>query len=204
MSSAGSVTHWLEQLQAGDPAAAHKLWERYFQRLVGLARRKLQGTPRRAADEEDVVLSAFDSFCRAAEAGRFPQLHDRDNLWQVLSALTARKALDLARHEQRQKRGGGRVRDEAALPPPAGSAAEEAALAQILAREPTPEMAAQVAEECRRLLTCLGDAELEAVAVWKMEGHTNQEIAAQLGCVPRTVGRMLRLIRTIWQKETPS
>src|SRR5262245_43324907 len=64
MPSAGSVTHWLGLLRAGDHAAAQPLWERYFSRLVGLARAKLQGLPRRAADEEDVALSAFDSFSR--------------------------------------------------------------------------------------------------------------------------------------------
>ena len=55
-SSSGSVTHWIGLLEAGDPAAAQKLWQAYFQRLVGLARKKLRGTPRRAADEEDVAL----------------------------------------------------------------------------------------------------------------------------------------------------
>src|SRR4051794_24633865 len=74
MSSTGSVTHWLDHLQAGDPTAAEKLWDSYFQRLVALARARLQGVPRSAADEEDVALSAFDSFCRGAQRGRFPQL----------------------------------------------------------------------------------------------------------------------------------
>ena len=72
MPSKESVTQWLDQLREGDSAAARMLWERYFLRLVGLARRKLQGTPRRVADEEDVALSAFDSLCRGAEQGRFP------------------------------------------------------------------------------------------------------------------------------------
>ena len=70
MASEGSVTSWLDQLKAGDTAAAQPLWEAYFRRLVALARGKLQGAPRRAADEEDVALSAFDSFCRGAEQGR--------------------------------------------------------------------------------------------------------------------------------------
>src|SRR5205085_443432 len=78
MSSDGSVSHWIRQLQAGDHAAAQKLWEGYFHRLVGLARAKMRGVSRRAADEEDVALSAFDSFCRGAEQGRFPKLQDRD------------------------------------------------------------------------------------------------------------------------------
>src|SRR5437762_1798633 len=106
MSPEGSVTGWLGQLRAGDAAAAQRLWERYFRSLVGLARARLQGAPRRAADEEDVALSAFATFCRNAEQGRFPQLHDRDGLWRLLMALTARKAAHLLRDQCRLKRGG--------------------------------------------------------------------------------------------------
>jgi hypothetical protein len=67
------------------------------------------------ADEEDVALSAFDSFCRGAEKGRFPRLQDCDDLWQLLFMITTRKAADLVEHERRQKRGGGLVLDEAML-----------------------------------------------------------------------------------------
>jgi len=196
-----SVTLWIDRLKVGDPDAAQKLWERYFRRLVGLARKKLRAAPRRAADEEDVALSAFDSFCRGAEQDRFPQLHDRLDLWQLLVLLTARKAVDLAQHERRQKRGGGAVLDEAALPGPAGSSAQEAALEQIEGPEPTPAFAAQVAEECRRLLERLDSPELRDVALRKVEGYSNEEIADQLGCGLRTVERRLRLIRGIWEQE---
>src|SRR5262249_56446909 len=117
------------------------LWERYFEQMVRLARQRLRSAPRRAADEEDVALSAFDSFCRGAEQGRFPQLTDRDSLWSHLFFYTVRKASHLIRSECRQKRGGGQVRDEAALAGPDG----EPGLAQVLSREPTPEFAALVA-----------------------------------------------------------
>jgi DNA-directed RNA polymerase specialized sigma24 family protein len=197
MPGQGSVSHWLNLLQAGDTAAAQPLWERYFQRLVGLARRKLQGAARQVADEEDVALSAFDSFCRSARSGRFPQLGDRDDLWRLLVLLTARKASHLRRDQGRQKRGGGVHRAEPAAGP------EGAALEAVLGREPSPEFAAEVAEECRRLLAGLGDPDLEAVALWKMEGYDNAEIAAKLGCAPRTVERRLRLIRQLWNKELP-
>jgi DNA-directed RNA polymerase specialized sigma24 family protein len=200
MSSPGSVTCWIELLKAGDSAAAQGLWERYFAKLVVMARRKLQGMPRRVADEEDVALSAFKSFCRAAEDNRFPQLLDRQDLWQLLLMLTARKAVALRRHGRRLKRGGGNVVGESALAG-AGSAAEEAALAQVVGDEPSPDFAAQVAEESRRLLDLLADEELRTVALWKLEGYTTAEIATKLGCVPRTIERRLRVIRTLWSQE---
>src|SRR5262245_12501029 len=197
MSSEGSVTCWLTQLQTGDPEAAQALWERYYRRMLGLARVKLQGTRRAAADEEDVALSAFETFCRGCEAGRFPQLADRDDLWRLLMTLTARKAVRTLRQERRQKRGGGAVLDEAAL----ADMPTEQELDQVLGREPTPEFAAQVADECRRLLQLLGDAELERIALLKMEGYTNEEIAAKLDYTVRTIERKVTLIRRLWAKE---
>jgi DNA-directed RNA polymerase specialized sigma24 family protein len=197
MESEGSVTRWLGQLQAGDPAAAQQLWQRYFQRLVVLARKKLRGSPRRVADEEDVALSAFDSFCRRAEQGGFPQLLGRDSLWRLLVLLTTRKASHQRRDQQRQKRGGGAtIQNERC-----GDAEDGSVLEQILSREPMPEFAAQVAEECQRLLHSLDDPGLEAVALARMEGYTVEEIAKQRGYAPRSIKRKLQLIRTIWEKE---
>ena len=95
MSSSGSVSHWINLLKSGDAAAIQRLWEAYFPRLVGMARKKLREAPRRAADEEDVALSAFDSFCDGVARGRFPQLTDRDDLWHILVTITARKALQM-------------------------------------------------------------------------------------------------------------
>jgi DNA-directed RNA polymerase specialized sigma24 family protein len=193
MSGEESITHWIVQLQTGDMAAAQKLWELYFHRLVGLAQKKLATAPRRVADEEDVALSAFKSFFQGVERGRFPQLTDRNNLWRLLVILTARKACHLIRDENRQKRGG-HCNSKA---PPDGPSIEE-----ILGREPEPPFAAQVAEECQRLLDRLGDAGLREVALRKMEGYTNEEIATRLDCAPRTIERKLRLIRSVWEKAS--
>jgi DNA-directed RNA polymerase specialized sigma24 family protein len=192
--SEGSVSRWLGPLQQGDPAAAQQLWQRYFCRLVEQARKKLRALPQREA-AEDVALSAFDSFCRRAGLGRFPQLADRDDLWGLMVTITARKAGHLQRDARRQKRYGAAAR----LGPPGHDT--EPTLAQIVSREPTPEFAAQAAEECRHLLRLLGDAELESIALWKMEGYTVEEIAQRLGYVPRTIKRKMRLIRTLWEQE---
>jgi len=201
MSSSRSVTHWIEQLKAGDAAAVQPLWERYFERLVRLARRKLRGSRRRVEDEEDVALSALDSFWRGAKSGRFPKLRDRHNLWPLLIVITARKAHDVIVHEHRQKRGGGAVRGESVFQALGDLASSLPGLDQVIGREPTPEDAERVAEQCRRLLDQLRDERLRSVALWKMEGYTNAEVAGKLGCVEGTVERKLRVIRSIWGKE---
>ena len=202
MSPGGSVSHWIGQLKAGDQTAAQELWTRYFTQLVGLARHKLRGSRRRVADEEDVALSAFDSFCDGARRGRFPQLRDRNNLWALLVVITLRKAYDLVKYERRQKRGGGAVRGESALVGPPGASAGAAGLDQVLGRAPTPEVVAQAAENLERLLARLDTEVLRPVAVWKLEGYTNAEIAAKLGCVEGTVERKLRVIRSLWKQES--
>lgn len=191
--SDGSITCLVNLLKAGDRTAAQPLWDAYFPRLVALARGKLRGTARRGADEEDVALSAFDSFCRRAERGQFPRLDDRDDLWQLLFVLTIRKAIDLARYQGRTSRGGGRV---VALADLAGLDLDAA-----LGSEPSPALAAQMADELERLISRLGDESLRSVLCWKMEGWTNREIAARLGCVEKTVERKLRSIRRLWTEE---
>jgi DNA-directed RNA polymerase specialized sigma24 family protein len=198
----GSITRWLGDLKEGDQAAAQPLWERYFARLVVVARGKLRRMHRTTAgeDEEDAALSAFNSFCLGAAKGRFPKLADRDDLWRLLVVITARKAIAQAQRQGRKKRGSGRVVDEATLFAKNldGGDGSLAGLERIAAAGPTPEFAAMMAEECQRLLDVLNDADLRQVAISRMEGYNNDEIAEQLGCARRTVARRLDLIRQTW------
>jgi DNA-directed RNA polymerase specialized sigma24 family protein len=186
----GSVSIWINQLKEGNPAAVKPLWDGYFARLVGLARDRLRSRPRAAADEEDVALSAFNSFCRAAAEGRFPKLDDRDDLWQLLFLLTTRKAIGLIRHEERVKRRPGRQHANASGP-----------VEDALSPEPSPAQAAEVAEGFSRLLKRLPNHQLQQVAMWKLEGYTNAEIALKLDRAIPTVERSLKAIRTIWGRE---
>jgi DNA-directed RNA polymerase specialized sigma24 family protein len=188
-----SVSVWIERLKTGDDEAAGALWQAYFGRLVGLARQFLGGTRRAVADEEDVALSAFASFCRGAGGDRFAALNDREDLWQILAVLTRRKALDLHEHHARLKRAASRTQSL----PEDGSDAAHAPTCP----DPSPALAAELAEQVQHLLSRLQTAELRQIALWKMEGFSNAEVAALRGCTERTVERKVWIIRQIWQAE---
>jgi DNA-directed RNA polymerase specialized sigma24 family protein len=199
----GSVTRWIGDVKEGDRDAMERLWSRYFQRLAALARKRLNASRRvaGAVDEEDVALSALNSLWDRISAGQLPEVRGRDELWRLLVVITARKVIGQVRSEGRQKRGGGRLVDEAAL---ASAKDETDALAQFVSAEPTPEFVAMVAEETARKLGSLPDAALRQVAILRMEGHSNPEIAAKLGCVVRTIERKVEVIRSLWGAEAGS
>jgi DNA-directed RNA polymerase specialized sigma24 family protein len=177
MASPGSVTLRTSQREGGGSAAG-LLRERYFCQVVQLARSRLRDLRRGAAGEEEVAPGAFASLRRGAGQGRSKELSDRDGLWRSLVVLTVRKATDLRREK-------------------GAHGAEEPDLTQVLSREPTPDEAMQVAQEGRRLFDLLDDPELRSIALWKMDGHSNEDIAGRLGCVARTVERRLGAVRSL-------
>jgi DNA-directed RNA polymerase specialized sigma24 family protein len=190
-------TGWLERLRGNDRAAADVLFRTYFERLVQLARQHLAATVRRAADEEDVALSALNSFFRGVASNCFPDLHDRNDLWRILLTITLCKARTLARHEQRQRRGGGQVTREADLLNPEGEPG--ASLDALIGTEPPPDLVACFAEQVRHLMEQLPGDDLRDVARARLEGDSVSETAQRLGLSQRAVERKLRLIRQCWQ-----
>jgi DNA-directed RNA polymerase specialized sigma24 family protein len=201
MSSPGSVTNWLQALEAGEQSAFERIWQRYFPRLLSLAASHLSHVPRRVADEHDVVQLAFTDFWQGFCNGQYTQLNDRNDLWRLLCAITVHKAGDLRDYLHAAKRGNGTVRGDSAFASPAADGTASIGMeAHAVDPEPTPAAAAEFLEEYQRLLELLGSPEVRAVAVWKLEGFGNQEIAAKLGCKVRTVERRLRLIRAIWEQ----
>jgi DNA-directed RNA polymerase specialized sigma24 family protein len=136
------------------------------------------------AYDEDVALRSFYSLCRRVRDPARPlPLAGRDDLWRLLATRTISRAIDLIRRHHPEQDAG------------------EAAIEQLLCREPTPEDAAEMADECRRLLDLLDEPELRQIALWKVEGYTNEEIATMLDCVPRTIERKVGRIRLLWRDE---
>lgn len=190
------VTQWMMHLKHGDELAAGRLWDEYFAKLTRLAKRKLEGMPLRDADEEDVALSAMNSFCMGMANHRFDALENRDDLWKLLVTITARKATAKLRKHYTQKRGGGGVRGESIFVQPDGD--ESDGIGNILGSEPTPEFAMNVAENCQEMLATLDDEVLQDVAKMTLEGYTPAEIAKKHDCARRTIERKLERIREIW------
>jgi len=183
----GSVTQWMTLLRAGDEEAAARIWGRFIHRLYALLRSRTQGA---AYDEQDVALSAFHVLCRGLAEGRYPELSNRDELWQLLATIAVRKSHDRFEAETCQKRGGTSVVH-----------AGVGDLDKMVSRDGDPELEAVMADQCRHLLDLLQNPRLEQVVLWKLEGYKNEEIAARLGVTRWSVGRMLTCVRKIWETQ---
>ena len=164
-------------------------------RLAGLARKTIAGRKLRMAGEEDAMQSVFLSFWQRANEGQFSGVWNRNDIWSLLAKMTVRKSLNLSRRERAERRGGGRVLNEAAL---AGGDGEGGggSLDEALATMPTHEFDLHLEE----LLLSLDD-ELRMFAVLRLMEYKNREIAEMLECTERRVERKLERIRTLWKHE---
>jgi RNA polymerase sigma factor (sigma-70 family) len=192
-----SVKVYLRNLKDGDAHAAQILWDRYYHRLVALARKKLGDSSRRSMDEDDVVQMAFSSFCLSAQAGCFPNLQDRESLWALLALITARRAAHQRVHERRAKRGGGRSESTKSW----DQAETDLELMQVVGNQPSPEDGALFVTMLERFMDSLQEPADRLILLWKLEERTNREIARHLDCSLSAVERRLRYIRKCLGQE---
>lgn len=194
-----SITQWMQQAKAGDENARAQLWLKYYEQLIRVAKGRLKSNERRQIDEEDVVLEAFNSFFEALEAGRLNEDANRHDLWKMLVVITDNKARDMARHNRRVKRGGGDVRGHSVM-----INTDQPSLDGFnQLPDPTPEFADDFSFACEHLLSSLTEEQRE-IAIWKLKGYSNKEIADQKGCVEEAIRRKVALIRSIWSKQMES
>lgn len=189
------VTIWLQAFQQGSPAAATKIWQHFFDRLVRYADRNLGGVPRRESDEEDLALSALHDLHRGALAGQFPDLGSRDDLWKILVTITSRKAGKRIRRMLAAKRGGGQIRGESIFGDPNENRGSMDEVVEAVAIQGVAE---DLSLECQELLDRLKDEDLQKIAIMKLQGFANEEIAAELKCTVRAIERKLARIRVLW------
>lgn len=190
-----SVTRFIEGLKADDPQAAGQIWQRFFDRLLPLARARLRGLNDKTVDEEDILVSVFDRFFQAAADQRFAELNDRDDLWQILIMLTDRRVAEQYRKSGAQKRGGDHVRRLDDLAAPGQD------LRELADGDPDPRFVAAFNDSLAFALRQLVDDKAREVALLRLEGFENQEIADRLQISLSSVERKLRVVREMWQEE---
>ncbi len=194
----GSVTRLIRLLRSEDSVerdlAARLIWRRYFRDLLELARNNLNNRIRRREDEEDVLQSMYKSFCLRQQRGEF-DLAGRDALWKLLVTITLRKARNTAKKQGREMRD---VAREQTVTDADESSSAGWVLEQMDAAGPSPAEAAVLNEALERRLEALADSELRQIALWRLEGYTNREIADKLDCTERSVERRLERIRSKW------
>jgi RNA polymerase sigma-70 factor (ECF subfamily) len=177
----GSFHEVMAQLRVGDTAAAERVFHQFAQRLIALARTRLDTRLRQKVDPEDVLQSVYRSFFHRHGQGQFV-LEGWDGLWAVLTIITLRKCRRVATRFHTDRRD---VQREMA-------STDELELATI-SREPTPLEAAVLTETVERLLAGLEGREREIVSLC-LQGHSVEEISEQVGRSRRTVQRVLKRV----------
>lgn len=181
--------HLLDRWRDGDQAAAAELFQRYAERLIGLAHRHLSATVSQRVDAEDIVQSVCHSFFSGAREGRFV-LEQSGDLWRLLVGITLHKIQDKHRQNSADKRSVAR------------EASGDGLQAHLAAREPSPEEAVALADLVEHVMRPL-DPEERRILELRLQGHSMEEIVARVGRCRHTVRRVLNDVRADLEQAYP-
>jgi RNA polymerase sigma factor (sigma-70 family) len=175
----------------GDEQAAAAMFERYADRLIGLARSRISRQVSRRVDPEDVVLSAYRSFFAGARAGRF-ELERGGDLWRLLVTMTLHKLYGQIKQNTRSRRD---VRCEITADPKAWTMLETL----LPTREPSPLDALTLTDQIEQLMGRLQPLQRRMLEM-RLRGFSLVEIAEHTDRTERTVRRVLDQVKE-WLQE---
>ncbi len=179
----------VEAFKAGSESAATELFDRYCEKLMCLARRRIGQRMASRIDPEDVLQSAFRTFFSRVRNDEFT-FEGQNDLFKLLVRLTVNKTLRQIAHHRAAKRDPGKE---------AGQGAEDDdVMARLTAGDPSPEVEVAVLDEFEKLLSQLPEFDRKVLEL-KLEGHTTAEIASQLGSYERKIRRVLERAATLAQ-----
>jgi RNA polymerase sigma-70 factor (ECF subfamily) len=177
--------------QAGDESAAREIFERYFERLLALARRRISQRLASRVDPEDVVQSAFRTFFGRYKAGQFT-IQDSEDVCKLLARITVHKTLRQIAFHKAAKRDPSQE---------AGQGSDgQAQLLEVLDREPTPEAVNAFVDQLDHFLKQLRPEDRQILEM-RMQGYNSLEIAEKLGISDRKIRRLMERVRGLAQKE---
>jgi RNA polymerase sigma-70 factor (ECF subfamily) len=181
----------VDRCRAGDAEAARLLFERYVDRLVAVARRRLSQPLNSRVDPEDIVQSVFRTFFGRLKGGQF-QLEQQDDLCKLLVRITVNKTLRQVAYQKAAKRD------------PSQEAhtddGEHEQVLQLLAREPDPEEAVAFLDQLEHFLAQLTPDE-QRILEMRVQGYSNEDICKELGIYDRKIRRVLERIRGLAEQE---
>jgi RNA polymerase sigma-70 factor (ECF subfamily) len=181
----------VNRCRAGDADAARVLFERYVDRLVAVARRRLSQPMNRRVDPEDIVQSVFRTFFGRLKGGQF-HLEQQNDLCKLLVRITVNKTLRQVAYQKAAKRDPGQEAHS-------DDGARDQVL-QVLAREPDPEEANAFLDQLEHFLTQLAPDERRILEM-RMQGYSNEDICKELGIYDRKIRRVLERIRGLAEQE---
>jgi RNA polymerase sigma-70 factor (ECF subfamily) len=177
----------------GDEQAAEALFHRYVGRLTALAQKRLSDRLARRVDADDIVQSAYRSFFIKARDGGF-SLKESGDLWRLLVVITLNK---LRRQVERNTAGKRAMNTEQSF---RADGSGTSLRPEAVAGEPSPDEALAVVEEVQRLMEGLTPSQCQMLEL-RLQGHTVDEIAAQVNRSERGVRRLLDKIKERLQEH---
>ena len=188
-----SFDELMARLRVGDNDAAAQVFNRFANRLIELARRRLNPQIRQKLDPEDVLQSVFRSFFAHQAAGQVTGLESWDNLWAWLVVITMRKCGRRIEYFHSASRD---VQREIPTPP---SDDKSSADSGTSSDEPTPSEAAILTETVEQLMNGLEGRHREILAL-SLQGYAVPEISTQVGCTERTAYRVLKRVKEMLEE----
>jgi RNA polymerase sigma-70 factor (ECF subfamily) len=170
--------------KAGSETAARQLFDRYCEKLMRLARRRIGQRMNTRVDPEDVIQSAFRTFFVHVRNDEFT-FEAEDDLFKLLVRLTVNKALRQIAHHRAAKRDPGKEVNQGST--------DNDILANLAGHEPSPEVEVAVLDELERFLAQLPEFDRKVLEL-KLQGHSTTEIAESLGSYDRKIRRVLERI----------
>ncbi len=192
VSTSHSVTAWIESLKQGDPTAAEAIWTRFIARVKAMAHDKIQNVPARFGDHDDLAQNVFAAVFDGIQNDRFRQIDSREDLWQILAMVTARRSADLWRKAVSSSESG----ESAIVRPDSGA---NASFADIMGQVSDELLVDSIGLAGSELMQSL-EPKLQSVAMLRFKGHSNREIAEQIGRSVKTVERYMKMIREKWDR----
>lgn len=175
----------------GNQDAARQIVDRYLDRLLTLARRRISQRLASRVDAEDIVQSVFRTFFVRLKDGQF-SFDDQDDLCKLLMRITLHKTLRQVAFHKAAKR-------DPNLETPQGEHHHEQLMA-LFDQEPTQEATVAFLDQLEHFLAQLRPQEREILEM-RLQGHSNEDIASKLGIYDRKIRRVIEHVRDIATKE---